>query len=130
MTRALTAVKVTGVGSTAGRLLAVAAALALLLPHVGLGWTTVLTVIIGLIFSSAFSAILVYAQELIPGRIGLVSGLFFGFAFGMGGLGAALLGMLADRTSIDFVYNVIAYLPLLVIVAIWLPTIRKAHAVH
>jgi FSR family fosmidomycin resistance protein-like MFS transporter len=98
---------------------------ALLLPHVGLGMTTALTVVIGLIFSSAFSAILVYAQELIPGRIGLVSGLFFGFAFGMGGLGAAVLGMLADRTSIDYVYSVIAYLPLLGVVAIFLPTIRK-----
>lgn len=100
---------------------------ALLLPHVGLGMTTLLTILIGLIFSSAFSAILVYAQELVPGRVGLISGLFFGFAFGMGGLGAAVLGLLADRTSIDFVYRVIAYLPLLGVVAIWLPSIRKAH---
>ncbi|MEO7761156.1 MAG: MFS transporter [Casimicrobiaceae bacterium] len=98
---------------------------ALLLPHAGLTWTTVLTVIIGLIMSSAFSAILVYAQELVPGKIGLVSGLFFGFAFGMGGLGAAALGLLADRTSIDFVYSVIAYLPLLGIVAVWLPSITR-----
>lgn len=94
---------------------------ALLLPHVDLFWTTVLTVVIGLVLSSAFSAILVYAQELIPGRVGMVSGLFFGFAFGMGGLGAALLGMLADRTSIDFVYRTIAYLPLLGMVAALLP---------
>jgi FSR family fosmidomycin resistance protein-like MFS transporter len=102
-----------------------AAPFALLLPHVGLFWTTALTVVIGLILSSAFSAILVYAQECMPGRIGMVSGLFFGFAFGMGGLGAALLGLLADRTSIDFVYHVIAYLPLLGVVAALLPTIER-----
>ena len=94
---------------------------ALLLPHANLFWTVVLTLLIGLILSSAFSAILVYAQELIPGKVGMVSGLFFGFAFGMGGLGAAVLGMLADRTSIDYVYQVIAYLPLLGIVAALLP---------
>ena len=80
-----------------------------------------LTVLIGLILSSAFSAILVYAQELIPGKVGMVSGLFFGFAFGMGGLGAAVLGVLADRTSIEFVYQSIAYLPLLGVVAVLLP---------
>jgi FSR family fosmidomycin resistance protein-like MFS transporter len=73
------------------------------------------------VLSSAFSAILVYAQELIPGHVGMVSGLFFGFAFGMGGLGAAVLGMLADHTSIDFVYRTIAYLPLLGMVAALLP---------
>ena len=78
---------------------------ALLLPHANLFWTTVLTVVIGLILSSAFSAILVYAQELMPGKVGMVSGLFFGFAFGMGGLGAAVLGELADRKSIDYVYS-------------------------
>jgi len=94
---------------------------ALLLPHADLFWTTLLTVLIGLVLSSAFSAILVYAQELIPGRVGMVSGLFFGFAFGMGGLGAAVLGMLADRTSISFVYRAIAYLPLLGLVAALLP---------
>ncbi len=94
---------------------------ALLLPHADLFWTTVLTVIIGLILSSAFSAILVYAQELMPGKVGMVSGLFFGFAFGMGGLGAAVLGVLADRTSIAFVYQSIAYLPLLGLVAVLLP---------
>ncbi|MBC7703677.1 MAG: MFS transporter, partial [Rhodoferax sp.] len=90
---------------------------ALLLPHANLFWTTTLTIVIGLIISSAFSAILVYAQELMPGKVGTVSGLFFGFAFGMGGLGAALLGLLADHTSIDFVYHAIAWLPLLGIVA-------------
>ena len=101
---------------------------ALLLPHVGLFWTTTLTIVIGLILSSAFSAILVYAQECMPGKVGMVSGLFFGFAFGMGGLGAAMLGLLADRTSIDFVYHVIAYLPLLGVVAALLPTIRRRPA--
>jgi FSR family fosmidomycin resistance protein-like MFS transporter len=85
----------------------------------------VLTVIIGLVLSSAFSAILVYAQELIPGRVGMVSGLFFGFAFGMGGLGAAVLGKLADHTSIDLVYHTIAYLPLLGVVAAFLPKRRR-----
>ena len=99
---------------------------ALLLPHADLFWTTTLTILIGLILSSAFSAILVYAQELIPGKVGMVSGLFFGFAFGMGGLGAALLGLLADHTSIDHVYHVIAYLPLLGIVAALLPNVRRA----
>jgi FSR family fosmidomycin resistance protein-like MFS transporter len=94
---------------------------ALLLPHVNLFWTTTLAVLIGLILSSAFSAILVYAQELMPGKVGMVSGLFFGFAFGMGGLGAAVLGLVADRHGIDFVYQVSAFLPLLGIVAALLP---------
>jgi FSR family fosmidomycin resistance protein-like MFS transporter len=98
---------------------------ALALPYVGLGWTTAFTILIGLILSSAFSAILVYAQELIPGKIGAVSGLFFGFAFGMGGLGAAALGLLADATSIDFVYRVCAFLPLLGVVAVALPDIER-----
>ncbi len=99
---------------------------ALLLPYANLFWTTTLTVVIGFMLSSAFSAILVYAQELMPGKVGMVSGLFFGFAFGMGGLGAALLGVLADRTSIDFVYHTIAYLPLLGVVAALLPKSQKA----
>ena len=94
---------------------------ALLLPHADLFWTTTLTIIIGLVLSSAFSAILVYAQELMPGKVGMVSGLFFGFAFGMGGLGAAVLGIFADHTSIAYVYQTIAYLPLLGVVAILLP---------
>lgn len=98
-----------------------AAPFALLLPHANLFWTTTLTIVIGLVLSSAFSAILVYAQELMPGKVGMVSGLFFGFAFGMGGLGAAVLGLLADRTSITFVYQAIAFLPLLGIAAILLP---------
>ena len=103
---------------------------ALILPHADLFWTTTLTIVIGLILSSAFSAILVYAQELIPGKVGMVSGLFFGFAFGMGGLGAAVLGMLADHTSIDFVYRSIAYLPLLGVVAVLLPRRSPAGARH
>ena len=94
---------------------------ALALPYVGLAWTTAFMILIGLILSSAFSAILVYAQELMPGKVGTVSGLFFGFAFGMGGLGAAALGLLADATSIDVVYRVCAFLPLLGIVAFLLP---------
>lgn len=96
----------------------------LLLPYATLFWTGVLTVIIGFVLASAFSAILVYAQELLPGRIGMVSGLFFGFAFGMGGLGAAVLGVVADHTSIDLVYRICAYLPLLGILTIFLPDNR------
>jgi FSR family fosmidomycin resistance protein-like MFS transporter len=99
---------------------------AALLPHANLFFTTLLTVVIGFVLSSAFSAILVYAQELVPGKVGMISGLFFGFAFGMGGLGAALLGLFADRTSIAVVYQTIAYLPLLGIVAILLPKSRPA----
>lgn len=96
----------------------------LLLPWASLWWTGVLIVIIGFILASAFSAILVYAQELLPGRIGMVSGLFFGLAFGMGGLGAAVLGVVADHTSIDLVYKICAFLPLLGILAIFLPENR------
>ena len=99
---------------------------ALALPHLGLELTIAFTVLIGLILSSAFSAILVYAQELLPGKVGAVSGLFFGFAFGMGGLGAAALGVLADATSIDFVYHACAFLPLLGMVAIALPKTKHA----
>lgn len=94
------------------------------LPYVGLFWTGVLAVIIGLILSSAFSAILVYATELVPGKVGMISGLFFGFAFGMGGLGSAILGKLADVTSIDYVYKVCAFLPLIGIVTSLLPNIE------
>lgn len=96
----------------------------LLLPHASLWWTGVLSVIIGFVLASAFSAILVYAQELMPGRIGMVSGLFFGFAFGMGGLGAAVLGVVADHSSINTVYQICAYLPLLGILTILLPDNR------
>jgi FSR family fosmidomycin resistance protein-like MFS transporter len=100
-----------------------AAPFALLLPHVNLFWTGVLIVPIGIILASAFSAILVYAQELIPGKVGLVSGLFFGFAFGMGGIGSALLGKLADTTSIAYVYQVCAFLPLIGLLTAFLPNI-------
>ena len=94
---------------------------ALLLPHVDLFWTTVLSMIIGLVLSSAFSAILVFAQELVPHRVGLVSGLFFGFAFGVAGAGAGALGWLADETSIGFVYQLCAFLPAIGLMAFWLP---------
>jgi MFS transporter, FSR family, fosmidomycin resistance protein len=95
----------------------------LLLPHVNLLWTTLLSIMIGVTLASAFSAILVYAQELIPGKIGMISGLFFGFAFGMGGLGSALLGALADKTSIEHVYRICAFLPLIGIITAFLPDI-------
>ncbi len=104
------------------------APLALLLPHVNLFWTGVLIVPIGLVLASAFSAMLVYAQELIPGRVGLVSGLFFGLAFGMAGVGAGALGSLADATSVTFVYQVCAYLPLLGFVGLFLPQPQRAVA--
>jgi FSR family fosmidomycin resistance protein-like MFS transporter len=93
----------------------------LALPYVNLLWTTVLSVLIGVTLASAFSAILVYAQELLPGRVGLVSGLFFGLAFGTGGLGAALLGKIADRTSLDLVYHVCAWLPAIGLLTALLP---------
>ena len=96
----------------------------LLLPHVGLVGTVILTVIIGIILASAFSAILVYAQELVPGKIGMVSGMFFGLAFGIAGIGAAALGHLADRTSIEFVFNVCAFLPLIGLLTVFLPDIE------
>jgi FSR family fosmidomycin resistance protein-like MFS transporter len=85
----------------------------------------VLSVIIGVIIASAFPAILVYAQELLPGKIGMVSGLFYGFAFGMGGLGSAVLGALADKTSIDHVYNLCAFLPLIGLLTALLPNLKR-----
>jgi len=97
----------------------------LILPHANLYWTAVLTVPIGLILASAFPAIVVYAQELMPGRTGAVAGLFFGFAFGMGGIGAAVLGRLADATSIAFVFEVCAFLPLLGLLAGFLPDVER-----
>ncbi|PKE33059.1 MFS transporter [Rahnella sp. AA] len=100
----------------------------LLLPHANLMWTSVLSVIIGVILASAFSAILVFAQELMPGKVGMVSGLFFGLAFGMGGLGAAVLGYVADRTSIELVYQICAFLPLLGILTAFLPNIERKHS--
>ena len=97
----------------------------LVLPYASLPWTAALSVAIGLVLSSAFSAILVYAQELVPGRVGLISGLFFGFAFGMGGIGAALLGVLADRTGIGFVYHVCSFLPAIGVLTAFLPDTRR-----
>jgi len=102
-----------------------AAPFTLLLPHANLFWTEVLIFPIGLILASAFSAILVYAQELMPGRVGMIAGLFFGFAFGMGGIGSAVLGKLADATSIEFVFEVCAFLPLLGLLTAFLPTLRR-----
>jgi MFS transporter, FSR family, fosmidomycin resistance protein len=96
----------------------------LMLPYVDLRWVGILTFIIGLILSSAFSAIVVFAQELMPGNVGAVSGLFFGFAFGIGGIGAAVLGGLADQHGIEFVYRICAYLPLIGMVAAFLPNIE------
>ncbi|MBB4066593.1 MFS transporter [Gellertiella hungarica] len=96
---------------------------ALLLPYANLFWTTVLVIVIGFIFSSAFSAIVVFAQELVPGRVGLIAGMFFGFAFGFGGIGAAVLGVLADRQGIETVYAVVSFLPLLGLLTIFLPRI-------
>ena len=102
----------------------------LLLPYVSLFWTTLLSVIIGFVLSSAFSAILVYAQELMTGKVGMVSGLFFGFAFGMGGIGSAVLGVLADHTSIFYVYKICAFLPLIGLMTGFLPDIGGRHHVH
>jgi len=96
----------------------------LLLPYASLFWVGILSVIIGLIISSAFSAILVYATELLPGKVGLVAGLFFGFAFGMGGLGSAILGKLADLTSIAYVFKICAFLPLIGVITGFLPNIE------
>ncbi|MEX1060593.1 MAG: MFS transporter, partial [Methyloceanibacter sp.] len=97
----------------------------LALPYVGLFWTAILSVIIGLILASAFPAIVVYAQNLIPGRVGMVAGLFFGLAFGFAGIGAAFLGWLADQTSIEFVYHVCAFLPAIGLLAAFLPETAK-----
>jgi FSR family fosmidomycin resistance protein-like MFS transporter len=100
------------------------------LPHADLFWTGVLSVAIGLILASAFSAILVYAQELVPGRVGTIGGIFFGFAFGMGGLGAAALGRLADATSIEYVYRLCAYLPLIGLLTAFLPDLDRPATAH
>jgi FSR family fosmidomycin resistance protein-like MFS transporter len=102
-----------------------AAPFTLLLPYADLFWTGILSVIIGVVIASAFSAILVFAQELMPGKVGMISGLFFGFAFGMGGLGSAFLGYLADQTSIEYVYQISSYLPLIGVFTYFLPNIKK-----
>ena len=100
----------------------------LILPYANLYWTSILSVVIGLVLASAFSAILVYGQDLLPGRVGLVSGLFFGFAFGVGGIAAAALGWLADVTSIETVYRVCGFLPALGLLTAWLPDAKHARA--
>ena len=96
------------------------------LPYVNLFWTGILSVIIGIVLASAFTAIVVYAQDLVPGKVGAVSGLFFGLAFGMGGIGAALLGQLADATSITYVYRVCSFLPAIGLLTAFLPNIEPA----
>ncbi|HXC37217.1 MAG TPA: MFS transporter, partial [Candidatus Acidoferrales bacterium] len=100
----------------------------LLLPHVNLFWTAAMTVIIGLILASAFPVILVYATELVPGNVGMISGLFYGMAFGFAGIGSAALGKLADYTSIIFVFKVCAYLPLIGLLTAFLPHIESGQA--
>jgi FSR family fosmidomycin resistance protein-like MFS transporter len=102
----------------------------LALPYVGLDASAVLTVIIGFMLASAFPAIVVYAQELIPGRIGAISGLFFGLAFGLAGIGAAVLGRLADLWGIVAVYKICAFLPLIGLLAVFLPDLKKPDAVR
>ena len=97
----------------------------LALPHVGLATTGVLTVIIGLILASAFPAIVVFAQELVPGRTGMIAGIFFGFAFGMGGIAAAVLGVIADAKGIEYVYQICSYLPLMGLLTIFLPRMER-----
>jgi FSR family fosmidomycin resistance protein-like MFS transporter len=99
---------------------------ALALPYANLFWCAVLTAIIGVILSSAFTAILVYAQELIPGKVGLMAGLFFGLAFGLGGIGSAVLGALADRRGIPFVFHICSYLPLIGLLTAFLPNLKRA----
>ncbi|MGI8510065.1 MAG: MFS transporter, partial [Gemmatimonadaceae bacterium] len=98
----------------------------LALPYANLLWTEILSVVIGVVIASAFSAILVYAQELVPGKVGMISGMFFGFAFGVGGIGAALLGWLADRTNINFVFHVCSFLPALGLLTGFLPNMKTA----
>jgi FSR family fosmidomycin resistance protein-like MFS transporter len=101
----------------------------LLLPYASLFWTGPLTVVIGLVLASAFPAIVVFAQELFPGKVGMISGLFFGFSFGMGGLGAAVLGWVADQTSIETVYQICALLPAIGLLTALLPNMpRPRHA--
>jgi FSR family fosmidomycin resistance protein-like MFS transporter len=97
----------------------------LVLPYANLFWTGALSMIVGVIMASAFPAIVVYAQELLPGKVGMISGLFYGFSFGMGGVGAAVLGALADATSIEYVYKVCAFLPLIGLLTVFLPNFKS-----
>jgi FSR family fosmidomycin resistance protein-like MFS transporter len=103
-----------------------AAPFTLMLPYASLGWTAVLTVLIGLITAASFSAIIVLAQELMPGRVGLVAGLFFGLSFGIGGLGAAFLGWIADQTSIPTVYQLCSFIPLIGLLTAFLPKLPNS----
>jgi MFS transporter, FSR family, fosmidomycin resistance protein len=100
----------------------------LALPYASLQWTGVLTVMIGLLMASAFPAILVYAQELVPGRVGMIAGIFFGFSFGLGGLGAAIMGRVADATSVAFVYGICSFLPAIGLVTWFLPNLDRIRA--
>ena len=100
----------------------------LILPYANLFWTGALTIVIGIILSSAFSAILVYAQELVPGKVGLMAGLFFGIAFGMGGIGSAVLGLLADSRGIPFVFHICSFLPLIGLLTALLPNVERVNA--
>ena len=97
----------------------------LILPFANLFWTSTLSVVIGLLLASAFPAIVVYAQELMPGRIGMVSGMFYGFSFGMGGIGAAVIGLFADHWGIEFTYRVCSFLPIIGLITAFLPNIEK-----
>jgi len=97
----------------------------LMLPYANLFWTGILSVIIGMVMASAFPSIVVYAQELLPGRVGMISGMFFGLSFGMGGIGAAVLGALADATSITYVYKVCAFLPAIGLLTVFLPNFKS-----
>src|SRR5690606_7930366 len=99
----------------------------LALPYADLAWTVVLSIIIGFIFSSAFPAIVVMAQELLPGRVGMVAGMFFGFAFGIGGIAAAVLGAIADIRGIEYVFWLCSFLPLLGLLTIFLPNMKRAY---
>jgi FSR family fosmidomycin resistance protein-like MFS transporter len=100
----------------------------LMMPYADLFWTQVLSAIIGLILASAFPAIVVFAQELVPGRVGMIAGIFFGFAFGIAGIAAAVLGVVADARGIEFVYRICSYLPLLGLLTIFLPNMRRLRA--
>lgn len=102
-----------------------AAPFTLALPYLDFYWTTLFISIAGTILASAFSSILVYAQELLPGKIGMVSGLFYGFAFGMGALGSAILGIVIDETSVTYVYQICSFLPLIGVVAVFLPNLKR-----
>ena len=102
-----------------------AAPFALALPYTGLQATIVLSIVIGLVISSAFSAILVYATDLMPGKVGMIAGIFFGLSFGLGGIGSAFFGWLADRTGVGFIFRISSFLPLLGVVAGFLPDLRS-----